>query len=342
MAFAGCSPSSPAPAAAPVTAESESVKNYPAYGNVKKMDDRLDALIAPGQRMELLGSGYDWSEGLVWVDEYDFLLFSDIPKNKVHKWSEAEGVTDYLEPSGFTGAYSSSKEPGSNRLVIDPAGKLLLCQHGDRRIARMEAPLDAPEAKFTTVVAEYEGKRLNSPNDAIYHQNGDLYFTDPPYGLPGVGESSSKELDFQGVYRLPADGGPLQLLTKELDRPNGLAFTPDHQHLIVGNSDRANWNWTKYPVKPDGSLGAGKVIWEQQTWADEGVGGPDGMRMHSSGHLFATGPGGVLVFHPDETLLGIIKTGQKTGNVTFDGEEEYLYINADSLLLRIELLPLTK
>ena len=310
---------------------------------IERLDARLDALIAPGTTIELLASGYEWAEGPQWVGpaEGGSLVFSDVPTNRAYRWTEATGVELLLEPSGFTGAYFGGKEPGSNRLFLDPQGNLLLCQHGDRRIARMEAPLDAPEAKFATVVADYGGKRLNSPNDIAWHRNGDLYFTDPPYGLPGgQGESCLKELDFQGVYRFRFADSTLTLLTAEMNRPNGLAFTPDHGALIVANSESSQAVWRKYPVAEDGTLGEGQVWFDATEQARGGAKGvPDGMVMHSSGVLFATGPGGIFVLDEAAQSLGIIRTGQATANCTLNADESVLYITADSLLLRMPLAP---
>ena len=313
----------------------------PTPPGIDRLDPRLDALLAPDAELEQLAAGFNWSEGPVWVGSAaaGYLLFSDIPENKVYRWSAAEGLTTYLEPAGYTGAYFAGKEPGSNRLLLDPEGRLLLCQHGDRRMARMAAPLDAPVPVFETVTAFYNGKRLNSPNDAVFHENGDLYFTDPPYGLPGQAESCVKELDFQGVYRYSFADDSLTLLTDQLSRPNGIAFTPDYGHLIVANSDRKRAVWTKYPVRTDGTLGAGEVFKDVTDRIPGPHGGaPDGMAMHSSGNLFATGPGGIYILSPSGEELGLIRTGQKTGNCTFNADQSMLYITADSLLFRLPML----
>ena len=309
------------------------------YGSIDEFDERLAEIIDPRAGMEQLASGFDWSEGPVWVDrDGGYLLFSDIPRNKVYKWSAATGDTStYLQPSGFTGAYSSAKEPGSNGLLLDPQGRLVLCQHGDRRVARMDAPLGAPQPTYSTVVASYDGKRLNSPNDAVLHRDGSLYFTDPPYGLPGQANSTSKELDFQGVYRYDFARQRLTLLTRELPRPNGIAFTPDYRTLIVANSQPQRAVWMAYTLLNDGAIGAGEVFYDATGRSAPHGGVPDGMAMHRRGYLFATGPGGVYVFHPDRTLLGIIRTGKQTGNVTFDTDQRWLYIVADDLLLRLPI-----
>ena len=328
---------------APTTATTtdRSTMPTPSGSPIERLDARLDDLIAPDAELELLASGYEWAEGPEWISSLDggTLIWSDVRANKAYKWTEAGGAAVYLDPSGFTGAYFSGKEPGSNRLFLDPDGKLMLCQHGDRRIARMKAPLSAPKSDFETVVGFYEGKRLNSPNDVDWHRNGDLYFTDPPYGLPGGQENSSvKELDFQGVYRYSPRTGEVTLLTKELARPNGIVFTPDYSAVIVANSQAENPIWMKYSVRADGTFGAGELFFDASPMVpgpQDGI--PDGMAMHSSGTLFATGPGGILVLSPEGKHRGTIRTGQTTANCAFDDDESMLYITADSLIMRMPM-----
>ncbi|HXG60801.1 MAG TPA: SMP-30/gluconolactonase/LRE family protein [Planctomycetota bacterium] len=303
-------------------------------GSIERLDPRLDALIPPDAKMEVLGEGFDWSEGPVWVRSGGYLLFSDIPPNRVMKWKPGEGVSLYLHPSGYTGSRPRTGEPGSNGLLLDPQGRLVLCQHGDRRIARMDAPLDRPAPKFVTLADRYQGKRFNSPNDAVYHSNGALYFTDPPYGLEKLMEDPAKELDFQGVYRL-APNGEVTLLTRELSRPNGIAFSPDEKTLYVANSDPARAIWMAFDVKADGTVGAGRVFFDATKWVSSRKGLPDGLKVDARGNLFATGPGGVLVFAPDGTHLGTLRTGEATANCAWGDDGSTLYITADMYLLRI-------
>ena len=312
---------------------------YPAYGTVAQLDDRLGDILPDSAAMQLLASGFEWSEGPLWIADGGYLLFSDIPRNAVMRWAPGDTVAQvYLQPSGYTGeAPFGGTEPGSNALLLDPQGQLVLCQHGDRRMARMTAPMAQPTAQYETIVGSYDGKLLNSPNDAIYHSNGNLYFTDPPYGLPGGADSDAKMLDFQGVYRYSERDATLTLLTDALTRPNGLAFTPDEAQLIVANSNPDRAVWMSYTLQPDGTLGTGRVYYDATEQVANNKGLPDGMAMHSSGHLFATGPGGVYVFAPDQSLLGVLRTGQATANCTFDDTESHLYITADSLLLRLPM-----
>jgi gluconolactonase len=312
-------------------AQEASASPYPKLGSIEVNDDRLLEVIPEGALLEILASGFEWSEGPVWWDEKQTLLFSDIPRNTVFLWNKAGGIQTFLKPSGYTGSASfTGQEPGSNGLLFDPDGNLILCQHGDRRVARLKE-----DGTFETLAAEYEGKRLNSPNDAVFRSDGSLYFTDPPYGLPGNVDDPSKELDFQGVYRLSPDG-ELTLLTKELSRPNGIGFSPDEKTLYVANSDPERAIWMAFPVEEDGTLGEGRVLADATDRVGEEKGLPDGMAVAEDGTIFATGPGGVLVFSPDGTQLGKLLTGEATANCTFGGEDgSTLFITADMYLCRI-------
>ena len=311
-------------------------QSYRTIGSIERLDPKMDKLVPAGARLEVLAEGFDWSEGPVWVPGGKYLLFSDIPPNSIFKWEEGEGLSLYLKPSGYTGTIPRGGEVGSNGLLLDTEGRLVLCQHGDRRMARLDASLDRPEPKYITLADRYLGQRLNSPNDAVYHSSGDLYFTDPPYGLEKNVDDPARELDFQGVYRLSRDGR-LTLLTKELSRPNGIAFSPDEKTLYVANSDRQRLLWMAYDVQPDGSIANGRIFCDATEWPGKRPGSPDGLKVDQEGNLFATGPGGVLVFSPDGTHLGTIMTGQATSNCAFGDDGSTLYITADMYLLRIRL-----
>jgi gluconolactonase len=254
----------------------------------------------------------------------------------VMKWSQKDGLVEFLKPSGYTGrAVFKGVEPGSNGLTFDKAGRLVLCQHGDRRVARLAA-----NGGFETLADKYMGKRLNSPNDLCYKSNGDLYFTDPPYGLPGDVQDPKnpvKELDFQGVYRLTPKG-QLTLLTKELSRPNGIAFAPDEKTLYIANSDPAKATITAFAVKPDGTLGAGRLVYDAtadvKAHPDKGL--PDGLKVDRDGNLFATVVNGVYIFAPDHTLLGRIITNDKTGNCTWGDDGTVLYLATNDKITRVK------
>jgi len=307
-------------------------KPYPAFGKITRLDARLDKLVPKDAQMEQLADGFDWSEGPTWVKDGGYLLFSDIPRNSVMKWKEGEGVSLFMKPSGYTGVVDYMPEPGSNGLTVDPQGRVVFCEHGDRRISRLEK-----DGGKRTLVDHYQGKRLNSPNDAAYKSNGDLYFTDPPYGLPKNFDDPRRELDFCGVYRLAKDG-TVTLLTKDMTRPNGIAFSPDEKTLYVAQSDPAAAIWMAFEVKPDGTLGRGRKFFDATAWAKEGKKGlPDGMKVDVAGNVFATGPGGLHIFAPDGTHLGTFETGQATGNCAWGDDGSTLYIQADMYLVRIKL-----
>ncbi len=305
-------------------------------GRVDRADPRLDRVVSPDASLEVLADGHEWTEGPLWVPSEGWVLFSDIPRNAVYKWEEGEGKELYLKPSGYTGDAPRGGEKGANGLLLGPEGRLVLCQHGDRRIARMEAPLSDPSPRFTSLVGAYHGKRLNSPNDATYAADGALYFTDPPYGLEEGVDDPAKELPFQGVYRLPQGGEPT-LLTKALSRPNGIGLSPDGKTLYVANSDPDRAVWMAYDVKDDGTIHNGRVFFDATKWVDQRKGLPDGLAIDRKGRLFATGPGGVLVLAPDGTHLGTIRTTQATSNCAFGDDGSTLYVTADRYLLRIRL-----
>ena len=307
--------------------------------SVERVDSALDEIISTDAKLEILAEGFDWTEGPLWLENEELLIFSDIPPNTIYSWSAQQGkkVKVYLNPSGYTGEADRSGEVGSNGLLLDPQGNLVLCQHGDRRLAVMNAPLGNPEAVYTTIVDSYQGQKLNSPNDAVYNQAGDLYFTDPPYGLEKNMDDPLKELDFQGVYKYDSQK-VLHLLTDQMSRPNGIALSIDESKLYVANSDPEKAIWMEFNIQEDGQLDQGRVFYDATAWVGKVKGLPDGLKVHPSGNIFATGPGGVWVFNEDGKHLGTIKTGQATSNCAIGNNNGYLYITADMYLMRIALL----
>jgi gluconolactonase len=297
-------------------------------GRIERLTPEMDELLPKDAIIEKLAEGFDWSEGPVWMPG-DYLLFSDVPMNTVFRWDKRRGISVFLQPSGYTGSQPRGGEPGSNGLTHDKQGRLILCQHGDRRVARLE------DGKFITMADRYDGKRFNSPNDVVVKSNGDFYFTDPPYGLVGNMKDPAKEIPFQGVYRVAKDGGKVTLLTDEVTRPNGLAFSPDEKTLYVASSDPQKAIWMAYPVKTDGTLEKGRVLFDATEMAKSRRGLPDGLKVDRRGNLWATGPGGVLVLSPEGKLLGVLNTGEATANCGWGDDGSTLYITADMYLCRV-------
>ncbi len=307
-------------------------------GTIERLDPALDNIISTDAKIEIIAEGFDWTEGPLWVESQKMLLFSDIPPNSIFKWTEEKGSELYLKPSGYTGEKPRGGEMGSNGLLLDDEGNLVMCQHGDRRLATMLAPLDAPKAEFQTIADKWEGKRFNSPNDAVF-RDYDFYITDPAYGMEKQFDDPLRETPFCGVYRASADG-KVTLLTDSLSRPNGIAFSPDGKYLFVANSDPAKAIWAKYEVKRDSSnvtLGEGKILYDATSLTRTEKGLPDGMKIDSNGTIFATGPGGVFIFNLDGKLLGKIKLPDPSSNCALTGDEKTLFVTNDMYVLRIKL-----
>lgn len=301
-------------------------------GTILRIDPQFDRLVSAGARLETVAQGFSWVEGPVWHRAGGYLLVSDVAANAVYRWRPGQPVERLLEASGYTGATPfQGTEPGSNGLAFDGQGRLLLCQHGDRRIIRLE-----PDGRRTVLVDRYLGRRLNSPNDLTVASSGDLYFTDPPFGLPGGFDDAERDLEWQGVYRLERDGA-LVLLTKSVRAPNGVALSPDERTLYVANADRAYAVWYAFAVREDGSLDEGRVVFDATSWAKTYPGAPDGMKVDREGNLFAAGPGGVYVLAADGTHLGMIVTGVATSNVAWGGSGSDLYITAGSVIHRLRV-----
>lgn len=297
-----------------------------------RLDPKFDKLVPPNVKVEKIVSGRKWVEGPVWSRKEGYLLFSDIPTNSVIKWQEGKGTSIFLTPSGYSGkAPFEGAEPGSNGLAFDPEGRLVLAEHGNRRIARLEKT-----GKMTTLVDRFEGKRINSPNDLVFRSNGDLYFTDPPFGLPKLFGDPRKELPFQGVYKYAKDG-KLALLTQDIKAPNGIAFSPDETKLYISNADPGNAVWLVFDVNPDGGIGNGRVLFNGTAWIKTKPGVPDGMKVDREGNIFGAGPGGVHVLSAEGKHLGSIETGVPTGNLAWGEDGSTLFITSNSNVFRLRL-----
>lgn len=299
----------------------------PFSGSIDRLDPALDKLIAPGAKVEPLASGFNWSEGPVWYN--GSLVFSDVPENTVYMWKEGQKEASvFLKPSGSTKPGSSGQ--GSNGLAVDAGGNLVLCQHGDRRLARLERG-----GKFTTVVGRHGDHLFNSPNDLAIAKNGDVFFTDPPYGLK---DKSAREILENGVYHF-SKAGKLTMIVKDLTFPNGIALSPDEKTLYVAVSDPAATRVMAYDLQADGSATGGRVFFDAQPLkSKERKGGCDGLKIDEQGNVWTTGPGGVLVISKQGKHLGTILTGQATANCAWGDDGRTLYITADMHLVRVKTL----
>jgi len=300
-------------------------------GRIEILDPALEDLLDISTPIEILSSGHDWIEGPVWIKDGGYLLLSEIPKNQILKWAPNKSVSIFREPSGYTGLDKfTGREPGSNGLILDAQGRLVMCCHGDRAVRRMEKG-----GNITTLAATYKGKRFNSPNDLVYHPNGDLFFTDPPYGLPKGFKDPGREIEWCGVYRL-AKNGQINLVSKNIGSPNGIALSPDGKTLYVAQSNGQHANWTVFDVAEDGSTSNERIFFDSTFLTKEWKGAPDGMVIDSKGNIWGSGPGGILIISPEGKLLGRILTGQHTSNATFGEGGSSLFITADMFLLRVK------
>ena len=300
----------------------------PSAGTVLRIDPALDELVPADARIEKLESNFSFTEGPVWIQDGGYLLFSDLRSNRILRWNDYTGLELFMDPV-FEGEYPEGRSVGSNGLTVDSEGRLVLMEHGNRQISRLEA-----DGTRTVLVDSYQGNRLNSPNDGAYKSDGWLYFTDPPYGLLGQENDPDRELDFNGIYRLGPDG-ELELLEDGQSRPNGIAFSPDERTLYVANSDAEQTVWMAYDVLDDGTLAEGRVFYDVND--QTATGAPDGLKVDIAGNVFATGPGGVWVFDPTGKHLGTIQPDEVPANVAWGDDGSMLYMTARTGLYRIQL-----
>ncbi len=330
-ALAGCA--APVPTTQRTSASMPTPAALPAARLVAWSPAFHDVVVADA-RIEVLAEGFTWAEGPAWLRDENALLFTDVPENRMHRWSEADGLSVHLAPSGYAGPDTDTlREAGANGLLAEPDGTVLLADSGNRLVARF----DPGTREKTHLATQFEGRRLNSPNDIARRRDGTVFFTDPPYGLAGLDASPVKEQPVNGVYRLDPDGA-LHRVVDDLSFPNGIALSPDERTLYVANSDPARPIWMAYPLEADGRLGDGRVFADAgDLVGDDAPGLPDGMVVAADGTLFATGPGGVLVFAPDGTRLGRIETGHAVSNCTFGDDGRTLYMTSDGLLARVRV-----
>lgn len=303
-------------------------------GKIHFEDDAFKELVPENAQIEILAEGFFWSEGPVWMKEDSYLLFNDIPQNTVFKWKENEGLSVYLRPAGFSlGVKPFGGDVGSNGMFINPLNDgLVLCDHGNRCLTQ----LNKENWTKTIIIDSYEGKKFNSPNDIVISSKGHYYFTDPPYGLKGP-DYPGKELDFSGVYHL-APEGKIELITKELDYPNGIALSPDEKTLYVSNT-QGRRIIMKFDLAEDGTASNGKILFDASAFNKYGKnGGLDGMAVDEKGNIWATGPGGVMVISPEGKHLGSIDTGTLIANCKFGGMDgNELYMTAHNYLCRVKV-----
>lgn len=315
--------------------EKAAKKTYPVTGSVERIDPALDQIIMPGAKPEIIAEGFDWTEGPLWIEKYKMLLFSDVPKNTIYKWTEAKGKEVYLTPSGYTDTAKRGGETGSNGLTLDNNGHLILTQCGNRQIARMDAAIDRPAPKFISIANNYKGKKFNSPNDVIVNSKGEYFFTDPPYGLEKYMSDPKKELPYQGVFKVKTNG-EVVLLTDTITRPNGILLLPGEKTLLIANSDGQKANWYAYDLVGD-RLTNPRIYYTAMGSDRKLKGGPDGMKVDSKGNLFASGPGGIWVFDPSGKLVGKISVPEAASNCALSGDEKTLYITNDMYVLRLTM-----
>lgn len=304
-------------------------------GSIEFISNELSGLIKKDAKVEVVADGFQFTEGPLWVEKEKMLLLSDVPGNTVYKWTEAKGKEIYLQPGGYTDTTKRGGFMGPNGMVISNEGKLLVCQHGDRRIAMMEAPINAPKPIYKTVVGSYNGKRLNSPNDLFLAKNGDLYFTDPAYGFERGARDPKKELAFQGVYKMDK-AGKVTLLIDSLESPNGIGILPDGKTLLVSNTEGRKRGWYAYDIASSGSLTNGRIFYNPGD--DRAMGGCDGFKIDKEGNVFAAGPGGIWIFTKAGKLIGKIKVnGITAANCALTPDGKTIYITATQYLLRVKM-----
>ncbi len=289
----------------------------------------IESIIDVSSEIEVLADSISLPEGPVWDSNSKSLLFVDVMGNKLYKWNETDGTSEYISPSGNTG-YAPNVDfglSGANGLVINSDGNIVVCQHGDRRVALIEnAPSTNPN--FLTVVDNFEGKKFNSPNDLVYASDGSFYFTDPAFGFFNLQtfqfvEDEVKKLDFNGVYNFNPNDNKLSLVSKEIDLPNGIGLSPDNSTLYVNKMGLLDGNPRIISINLE--TNESSILFDGKELSESYEGNFDGMTVHSSGNIFTSGPGGLLVISPKGDLMAKIDFGHLT-NATFDDDESYLYV----------------
>lgn len=309
-------------------------------GTVEIYDAAGAALIDSNAEMDIIGRNYSWAEGPVWIADKQMLLFSDVRQNKIMQWKEGDTPKLYLTPSGYTNPVKrEGGEDGSNGLALDMNGALLLCQSGNRQVARMRAPIDAPKPDFTVLSAGYEGKKFNSPNDLVADRRNNIYFTDPIYGLPKGADDPTREIRFTGVYRISPEG-QTSLLIDSIPNPNGIALSPDQQILYVASSDETHPAWYAYRLDDAGNIKSGGLFVDATEMKAKATvkQGADGFKVDDAGNIFSSGPDGINILSPAGKLLALIKIPNRpTSNCAFNDRKDVLFITAEDVVIRVKL-----
>jgi len=303
---------------------------------LQQIDPQFSSIVSKNAKAEILADGFLWSEGPLWVESHKMFLFSDVKKNIIYKWTKEKGKEVYLRPSGYTGTIPRGGELGSNGLGLNIKGQLVICQDGDRVVSIMDAPLNKPKPKFAKIAVNYNGKKFDSPNDLAFLSNGDIYFTDPPYGLEKNVDDPLKEARYQGVYKISADG-KITLLTDTITRPNGIAFFPGGKTILISNSDPEKAYWYTYDLDKNGLFTHGRVFYSANAAAKTAAGMPDGLKIDKKGNVFASGPGGIWVFNRTGKLLGKILVNDLASNCSLSADEKTLYVTSNHRVLKIAL-----
>ena len=304
---------------------------------VEILDDEALQVIDKDTEIEVMARGFTWVEGPLWIESEQFFIFSDIPNNKIYKLQSNGDTSTYLLPSGMDINSTTPNPVGSNGLVLSNDNELVLMQHGDRRVAKMDALVSSPRPKYSVLADKYQDKRLNSPNDGAYDKLGNLYFTDPPYGLKELDKDPNKELPHQGVYCLKTNGDLILLDT--LTKPNGLALNADNTKMYVAVSDFTHAVWYEYDLTSPGKVANKKIFYDVTHLAGQKgqQGMPDGLKVNDEGYIFATGAGGLWIFNPKGKPLARVYTGQLTSNCALTADHKRLYMTADDFILSIKL-----
>ncbi len=310
-------------------------------GKVEIYDINAASIIDSNATIEIISKNFNWSEGPLWIASKQMLLFSDVPENKIFQWKNGGTAKLFLTPSGYTDTAKRDGENGANGLALDKDGRLLLCQSGNRCIARLNTSLNSPKAAFTVLSANYNGKRFNSPNDLVEDSKRNIFFTDPIYGLPKYENDPTRELNFEGVFKIDA-AGKTTLLIDSIPRPNGVALSPDEKILYVASSDNIKPRWYAYQLDNNRNITSGGILLDAAPLKEKATikQGPDGMKVDNNGNIFSAGPDGINIISPQGKRLALIKIyNRPASNCAFNETKNILYVTADDVIIKVKLHP---